>query len=285
MTHQFRRIVVLGAGGKLGRAVIAASQGSHILGVSRRGADVWVRSWHWFDRRNCQQLSQVLAQADAVIDLCCFDSATAEGLLQACPRQLPLIFASSIAEREPAYWSLPESQLGPEPADPYGQGKRAAAELLLHHWQGPLLVALLPQLVCLDDRGEQALAYLTTAAQTGQVALAGNGDQQIATLECRAVARLFAQWLANPHGQTRVQLNHPQPQTLRTLVDALMQGAELSPKIVTGARRGPHSGGDEPLYTGSMTQWQGAVTMRPLTEAFAQLGRLWKHNDFPDHPV
>lgn len=284
MSAQLRKIAVLGASGRLGRAVVPALGGARVLGVGRRGADTWVRAWYFVDRRDRMGLKPVLDQADAIVDLCGFGRDDAQVLLDLSDRPIPLVFASSVAERAPALWSRPESDLGLEPDDGYGQGKRHASDLLLSNWPGPLLVALLPQLLSLDDRSERALDYVRQAAATGAVRMPGTGDQRPAVLEVASVATVFALWLALPTGRARVQFGHPQPAPLRALVAALLDGADVSGELRHGAQRGPHSAGDELLHTATLAQLVPAFTPRPLTEAFADLGRRFRRDEFADPP-
>ncbi|MBM4343838.1 MAG: NAD(P)-dependent oxidoreductase [Deltaproteobacteria bacterium] len=284
MSSQLHKIAVLGASGRLGRAVVPALGGARVLGVGRRGADTWVRAWYFVDRRDRDGLRIVLDQADAIVDLCGFGRDDAQVLLDVCPRPIPLVFASSLAERDPAHWSRPLADLGPEPADGYGQTKRHASDLLLAHWPGPLLVALLPQLLSLDDRGERALEYLRQAEATGAVRLPGTGEQRPAVLEVASVAAVFALWLAHPQGRTRVQFGHPQPQPLRALVAALLQGAEVQAELRHGAQRGPHSAGDEHLDIGALRLLVPEFAPRSLDDAFAELGRRYRRDEFADPP-
>lgn len=284
MSAQLRKIVVLGASGRLGRAVVPALGGARVLGVGRRGADTWVRAWYFVDRRDRAGLAAVLDQADAVVDLCGFGADDAQVLLDLCARPIPLVFASSVAERDPHWWSRPERELGPEPADGYGLGKRHASALLLERWPGPLLIALLPQLLALDDRAERALEYVRQAEATGAVRLPGSGEQRPAVLEVASVATVFALWLAQAEGRARVQFGHPQPVALRELVGALLAGANVQAELRHGAQRGPHSAGEESVDTAALAAQIPTFAPRPLVDAFAELGRRYRKDEFADPP-
>ena len=279
MVRQLKQIAVLGASGRLGRAVVQALGPHRVVGFGHSTPHPQVARWLAGDRRDAVALQQALAGVVGIVDLCGFEGADGQALVTAAMAvggdQLPLIVASSLAERTPELWARPETELGPLPRDAYGAGKRALSDHCLAHWRGPCLIALLPQLLIADDPEERALAYLATGQRTS-VAVAGSGQQRPATVAACDVAHLFARWLERPQPSGRVQISHPQPLPLTDLVAALLIGAGQNLPIQPGATRGPHSGGDETLDLGQQARLWPDYPWLPLTEEFASLGRGWR---------
>ena len=275
LATELQQIAVLGATGRLGRAVVRALGPHRVIGLSRHAAPNLQIRHITGDRRDVLALQRAIADADAVVDLCGFDADDAQALLRAVARPKPLIAVSSIAERVPAWWDRAETDLGPLPDDPYGTGKRAYSTLLLQRWRGPLLVPLSPQLLVADDPDERSLAYLR-AAQSGTVAVPGTGQQRVATVAACDVAHLFDRWLAAPTLSGRVQISHPHPESLADLVQALLAGAGLTAALAFGGQSGQHSGGEELLDLSLQNQLWPDYPWQPLTSDFRVLGQKWR---------
>lgn len=137
MSRSPRSIAVLGATGRIGRPLVAgaAAAGVQVYGLARRtpasveGFARWVEG----ERRDPAAVARAIDGADAVIDLCAFDTADADALVAAWeqlatpPRRW--VFASSMAERPIARWAQHPADFRaldaePAPADGYGAGKR-----------------------------------------------------------------------------------------------------------------------------------------------------------------
>jgi hypothetical protein len=266
-------VAILGITGRLGRALQRTGRGRTLVGMARSLGS---------DRRDRSALVTTLRNAVAVVDLCAFAADDARLLCEVARniglQEVPLVFASSLAERPVAAWTQPESADDPPPADAYGQGKRAARLVFEQQWPGPVRTLLLPQLVAPDDREAREKRYLEQALQEARVFVPGSGDQRPALAEVDTVAEIVWRLLDLPALPTgHLQVAHPHPQPLRVLVQALLDGAGLAAPIVAHpdpAWRGPHSGGDEPVQTDKLANLLPGLTWRDLTAAYQGLGRV-----------
>ena len=273
-------VALLGATGRLGRALQRAL--GPCVGLSRGGlpADSLLR--HVIGAASePAALAAALQGAHAVVHLCAFDAAAAHAAVAAARAlglaDVPLIFASALAERHRAAWLEPEdADIPADPADAYGCGKHAARVAFERGWPGPVLSLRLPQLCAWDDPLCRERTYVDAAQGSGVAWLPGSGEQRPAVVPTTAVAALVAAWLsAGPSTSARLAVAHPAPQPLRLLVEALLEGAGLAPRTAPHPDRGwrgPHSASDERVASGAALAWLPASHWPDLAPWHRELG-------------
>jgi nucleoside-diphosphate-sugar epimerase len=254
------RVLVLGSTGRLGRAVVAALPGHAVTGLARH-APAQIQA----DRKDLARLATLLADADAVIDLCGFTPDDAEVLVQAAGKTLRrLIFASSLAALQ-----RPDA-----PMDDYGRGKATMARTYRDHWPGPVTTLLLPQLIARDAHARERV-YLDDARTLGHAQLPAPGMQKPALAQVEVVADLIARLLDLDTPPAELPVAHPDPQPVRALVLALLQGAGLPGQTVVHPDprwRGPHAGADEPVDPMPLRALVPTLHWPALIETYTSLG-------------
>lgn len=263
------RWLVLGATGRLGRAIGRLGVAGRWMGVARRPPH-HAMPWQDFAAAARQELGQWqhgLEQADAILDLCAFDAADAAMLVEAAAkvgRYPRLVVASSIADRPVAMWSRADDAATPwpEPSDTYGFGKRAMAEYLRTHWRGPLVIARLPMLLAADAADDRAATWLHAMVAQGHVDVGGDGQHRPAWLDTDTAAALLGRLAEQAHVDGTVTLGHPAPARARDLAAALGPALGVPLAVRTGQRGGILGGGDEPLEVGKMLQLWPALQWR-----------------------
>ena len=275
-------IAVLGATGRLGRAVVAGLGKERVRGLARH-APVDAQDWEGFvvsDRTDATGLHRALAGAAAVVDLCAFDDRDADALCTAARKvglaDVPLVWASSLAERSPASWADLEASDAVGVSDSYGTGKLAARKAFVADWPGPTCGLLLPQLVALDDANARELAYLHDARALGFARLPGTGAQRPALAPLAAVAAAIVRLVSLLPLPPSLALSHPQPQPLTLLVSALLAGARLPTRTAPHPDphwRGPHSAGDETVDLRHQQALLPDLAWPDLLVSYRELGR------------
>lgn len=275
---------IIGATGRLGRALSACPGTGAVVGLARN-QPATAANWASFiraDRSDHDALCAVLEGAAVVVDLCAFDSADADGLIAAWqaverPPRL-LVFASSLAERPLARWSHPESELAADqpPEDSYGLGKRAARLRFEQGLPAPVLSLLLPSLICPDDSAAAERRYLDDARRLGHALVPGSGDQRPAVATVAGVAELLVT-LAGQEltDHIALQVAPGAGPTVAELVEALLGGAGLPPKWQghpDPGWRGPHSGADEVVDASALQRRLPAFAWPDPLVATARLG-------------
>jgi len=269
-----QRVAVLGVTGRLGRAVVRALGPERVLGLSRSAGLGELARHVRADRRDPSALAAVVDGADAVIDLCGFDSADGVALGRVA-RHVPVVFVSALAERHYPVWG-DESALSATPLDPYGQGKREALAALQD--AGCRVTSLrLPQLIALDDARPRELSYLTDCDRLGYAQIPGSGRQLPALAGVDEVAKIICQLLSLPSWPEGLQVAHPRPVALEPLVQALLRGAGR-PTVVQPHPdrnwRGPHSTGDERVDTGRLRALLPDLEWPDLLDSYVRLGQV-----------
>ncbi len=258
------RWAIIGATGRLGRALCEQLSGQTIAGLARHEPPSPL-SFERFITDDCQEptaLSEVLRDAEIVFHLCAFGREDALALAAAIavqPRAPRLVvLASSLAERPPERWQTPEDEIGQDAAleDGYGLGKQAARLTLESEVDAPVLSLLLPQLVCDDDLEAREIDYLRDAQDLGFARVAGDGSQRPALTTTAAVAASIVALCALPAPPAGPL--HVAPRrgpTVAQLVESLLGGADLPRRWKPHpdpAWRGPHSGANEEVNTGRL---------------------------------
>ncbi len=239
-----KHVALLGATGRLGRAVVRQRSAHAIVGLARSGGCEIAG-----DRNRPELLRQLLHDKDTVIDLCAFVPQDAQLLCDAAKglnlQDIPLVFASSIAARWVQDWPTPIAADEALPHDAYGRDKALTAQVFARHWPGPVCTLLLPQIVALDDASARELAYLRDAKQYGYARISGDGAQKVALVDADTAAQIIWQALQLRLNATlQLAIAHELP--LHALVLALLEGAGLPAKWrALGNARGPHSQRDE----------------------------------------
>lgn len=253
MQTEPKHLALLGATGRLGRAVMRQGGSRAIVGMARgSGAEITG------DRQQLHLLQKLLRGADGVIDLCAFVPAEAEQLCETANalhlQDVPLVFASSLAARRVDAWPTPIGAAEALPDDDYGRQKALTAQVFQRRWPGPVGTILLPQVVALDDPRARELAYIRDAQRLGYARISGNGSQKVALIDAGTAALVLLQALQIKQSVT-LQLAIPHQLPLHTLVLALLAGAGLPAQWrPQGETRGPHSQSDERVDISQFTQ-------------------------------
>ncbi len=207
------------------------------------------------DAADAHALQPLVAGAQVVLHCCGLDPARAEALTAAAAaahRWPTLVVASSIAARRPADWSLAEDAATPLPDDAFGLDLGRANQLVAAQWQGPLHIALLPQLVTPGDPRDRLAEWLARARQ-GQARLAGTGRQHPALLLATDAAQLLADLAGRQESTGTTQLANPRQESALDLAEALLEGAGLAGlAMATGSQDRALAGGDELLNLAKM---------------------------------
>ncbi|MBP48240.1 MAG: hypothetical protein CMH53_09920 [Myxococcales bacterium] len=257
-------IAVIGATGRVGRAIGRLGDGVHLIGCARHeptgeesASDLGYEQMHVLSRLDRSRLTEFIAPASAVIDLCAFGAQDIESLNASVdvggPRHL--VIASSLAERPLESWADEEHETWddePISGGEYGQGKRLVRQIAERYWLEAgrsVTTVLLPQIVAPDDAHAAELAYLREARSSGMVTLSGSGEQRpcVATT-AQAAAALLGLALSTEASESvaRYQLAPRASPKLSELVEALLQGAQVKARLQGGrSGRGPHSGASE----------------------------------------
>lgn len=253
--------LVLGATGRLGRSLIAEVAQriprERLQAAARHAPQpgtlpgLFVQA----DAGDARALQPLLASARVVLHCCGLDQAKAQALTTAAAavdRWPTLVVASSIAARRPADWTLAEDTPTPDPDDEFGRGLSLGNRWLTAHWQGPLHIALLPQLVATGEPRDRLAQWLQRARQ-GQASIAGTGRQRPALLVATDAARLLADLGERSDSTGTTQLANPRQESALDLAKALLEGAGLAEvPLKTGSDDRALSGGDERLNLGKM---------------------------------
>ncbi len=278
-------IAVVGASGRIGRAVIRRLGAPAVSGLDRSpGPGVGALGRHVRgDRHDAAALAAAVDGCRVVIDTCCFDERDADALLDGLDRArgataLPIrvVSLSSLAERPSQRWQMAESTCG-DPTErallaasgePYGLGKRAARERLEAAMPGRVISLLLPSVLVEDDAGSRLLGYLQDSGRGGAALIAGTGRQRLSIAPAAGVAEVIAAIVADPiFPAGALHVAPPTPVVLGSLVEALLVGAGLAPRWLRHpdpAWRGPHSGGDELVMTDRLQSLLPALTWPDL---------------------
>lgn len=272
------KIALLGATGRLGTALRRQWGPSRLLGLARHPPED-VELWAGFvaaDRLNIKAVAELLAGADAVVDLCGFDGVDAEALIQAARLSgrtgLRLLAASSVAERPISHWNQPETAASPLPDDAYGLHKRQYSSILLQNWPGQTLAALLPNLVQTEPLDPRLREWWRQAAQSGIAQIPGSGQQIPALLPARVAADLLALLVDRPDVTGRIALACPQAPPVVELARAFFGAMTPAPALQPGAPAGLFSGGAEVLALDAMLAALPEYPWPDLPALFAALG-------------
>lgn len=284
-----QRIAVLGATGRLGRALQLRLADQRLIGLARRPADGVAAqgptlTLHLGDRRDPRVLAPLLAEADAVVDLCGFDAADAAALLEAAQlagrRDLALVACSSLAERPWSHWGRAEDLDAPLPDDGYGRDKRRYSQALLDRWPGACLALLLPNLVETAPPDPRLQAWWRQARASGVAEVPGDGDQRPALLTTALAADLIARLLGPPlAARGRLAVAVPAPPTVGELAEALFAAMRPTPRLQRGGPRGLFSAGAEPVALGKLAATLPDYPWPSLSAALRQLGDQLQTSD------
>ena len=276
------RIAVVGATGRLGRALGRLGSDAVQLGVGRHPTEA---AWPEFvvgDAGLGVTWDSVFKRADAVIHLCAFDAADAAVACDQAEKSGfsgPLLFASSLAERPPALWTTPATAAAsddPWPDDSYGQGKRRARAIFEQRWPGAVVSLLLPGIVAADDLRSPFASYIDQARAEGGALLPGSGQQQLGHVTAGDVAAICVRLLTTSAPSGPLQVGPRAPQPLVGLVTALLIGAGTPAEVQPHPDptwRGPHSGADEIANTARLQAALGDFAWADLRQEYAALGR------------
>ena len=170
----------------------------------------------------------------------------------------PCVLISSLAERAPERWLLPEPDHWrdePLPPDDYGRAKRRARELLQARWPGPTVALLLPALIH-DGRRLRWAQLADVARETGIAPIAGTGRQRTAAVTVGDVARLVVALTGIVAGwPTTLQVSTPNPPEVGELAQAFLAGAGIQAQLQRHTDpdwRYPFSGAEERCNAGRM---------------------------------
>lgn len=268
-----QRVAVLGVTGRLGRALVRTLGPQNVQGLSRTVGQPGLAAHVCADRRDRAALAEVVAGADAIIDLCGFDGDDGAALASVVGK-VPVVFASALAERPCAVWG-DEAADSAAPLDPYGQGKLDAVTAL-REAGGRVLSLRLPQLIAPDDPRPRESGYLQDCDQLGHALLPGTGEQLPALAGTDQVAQLILSLLELPDWPEGIQVAHPRPRPLAALVRALLRGAGRPPAVQPHPDprwRGPHSGGSERVDTRRLTALVPDLAWPELEDSYFALGQ------------
>lgn len=282
---QAQNWLVLGATGKLGQPLVGELAHRHgsqsVVGAARHPPKITGLLGHFLevDAEDGLRLAELLPRCHAVLHLCAHDRPRAQALIAAAAQvgHWPtLVVASSIAERRPQDWLLSEDQVTSPPQDAFGLTLREANDQLLAGWQGPLHIALLPQLFAAGDPRDR-LAMWLAEADHGALGLPGTGQQHPALIDVLDASRLLADLAELPRGVGRVVLGHPQPQTAMAIAQAALAGSGQSqvPIALGGAGRAL-SGGDERLNLGKQQRLWPDYPWQPLLQQVRTAAATWQ---------
>ncbi len=275
-------VLIVGATGRLGRAVVAALGPTNVRAVARNRCEI-AEQWPSFvaaDAANAKALRPLLQGVRAVVHTALFQPDQAIALLQADPPPgLPLLWFSSLAARPLSVWTEPPQAPSWQPLDEYGQGKYEVERLLTARWPGPVTTVLISQVVAVDDAKAREIKYLQDFASTGSIAVAGLAQNRPAVIDAGTAAAWVA-WALQQKDQALgpVYLTHPHPEPLQVLLEALLRGAGLGPlrlRAPSSGQRTVHSGSDEVVRLHEMlAQLPADFPWPPLPDAYQALGRF-----------
>lgn len=272
------RIILLGATGRLGRALQTRLRGQPLIGLARRPRRVEPSmTLELGDRRDTALLARLIERADLIVDLCGFAAQDAQALLDAAQlanrTELPLIACSSLAERPWSQWNQPESAASALPDDPYGRNKRLYSQALIDHWPGPCLALLLPNLLETSPVDPRLLRWWQQTRATGVAAVPGEGSQKTALLTSDLAADLIALLGGHPTPlRGRLALAVPQPPVVLDLAHALFFAMDPPPRLKPGGPQGIFSAGPEPVNLKRQAELLPAYPWPDLLELMRQLG-------------
>lgn len=273
------RIILLGATGRLGRALQTRLRGHQLIGLARRPQGVEPSmALELGDRRDTALLARLVERADLIVDLCGFDALDAQALIDAAQlanrSDLPLIACSSLAERPWSQWNQPEAAASPLPQDGYGRNKRLYSQALIDHWPGPCLVLLLPNLLETSPVDPRLLRWWQQARATGVAEVPGDGSQKTALLTSDLAADLIALLGGHPPPlRGRLALAVPHPPAVLDLAQALFLAMDPPPRLKPGGPQGIFSAGPEPVNLQRQAELLPAYPWPDLLELMRQLGQ------------
>ncbi len=281
-----QRIAIIGATGRLGRALCRQLGAGRIVGVARHPARGFEGAFVSGDARDVDTWRRALAGADAAVHMCAMTErdglSAARGAIGA-GFSGPLVNVGAIAARIPRRWGLPEPddwRDEPPVNDDYGRGKRAAAVALERGWPGAVTTLLLPGVLVADDPHDRLLAY-AEMARGGDVLVPGSGRQRVAVVTARDVAAVIEAVLAKPARADRralLQVAAPEPCRLFRLVEAVLRGAGLPTTWRPHPdrdHRGPHSGGEELVQAARLHALLPGFAWDDPALVCEEMGRRW----------
>lgn len=271
--------VVIGATGRLGRAVLRSLGTQPVTAVARRPPNHRSSGVTWLaiDCGDVAAMTQAVSGTRWVLHLTLSGQPEVDALLSATaglaerPR---LVVASTIAERPLSSWSGPDDLQAPMPTDEYGRARRMASDTLLAQWPSAA-VALLPQLLVADDPSDR-LALWAHQARQGVVQVPGTGEQRPALLDVDDAAGLLLDLCRRPQVWGRLTLGHPRPVRAIELARAVAQ-ATGSPEAsyATGATNRAVSAGSEPLGLDRQGQLWPSRQWMPLILQVMSASKSW----------
>lgn len=273
------RIILLGATGRLGRALQTRLRGHQLIGLARRPQRVEPSmTLEIGDRRDTALLARLIDRADLVVDLCGFDALDALALLDATQlanrTELPLIACSSLAERPWSQWNQPETAASPLPEDSYGRNKRLYSQALIDHWRGPCLALLLPNLLETSPVDPRLQQWWQQTRASGVATVPGDGSQKTALLTSDLTADLIALLGGHPTPlRGRLALAVPQPPAVLHLAQALFAAMDPPPLLKPGGPQGIFSAGPEPVHLQRQAELLPDYPWPDLLDLMRQLGQ------------
>lgn len=209
-------IVVLGAGGFVGRRVMAAlaAAGEHAVGVVRRAGDRLDAGWVQADATNASALAPVLSGARGVVNCVVGDAhaivASARALAAVAPAGVPIVHFSSMAVYGSATGVVDEGAGLRGDTGWYGAAKAEAERALA----GTAATILRPGIIYGPGSGQWSgrIARLLHARRLGDLGVAGDGTCNLVHVDDVVAATLAALRVPAARGQA-VNLGSPAPPT------------------------------------------------------------------------